>query len=44
MEKLAIFGGTPVRETPIAYGKQCVEQEKAEEEAELAEKGAAAVQ
>lgn len=27
MEKLAIFGGTPVRETPIAYGKQCVEQD-----------------
>ena len=27
MEKLAIFGGTPVRETPIAYGKQCIEQD-----------------
>ena len=27
MEKLAIFGGTPVRETPIFYGRQCIEQD-----------------
>lgn len=27
MEKLAIFGGTPVRSTPIYYGRQCIEQD-----------------
>lgn len=27
MEKLAIFGGTPVRETPISYGRQCIDEE-----------------
>lgn len=27
MENLAIFGGTPVRETPIYYGRQCIEQD-----------------
>lgn len=27
MEQLAIFGGTPVRESPIFYGKQCIEQD-----------------
>ena len=27
MEKLAIFGGTPVRDTPIYYGRQCIEQD-----------------
>ena len=27
MEKLAIFGGAPVRETPIAYGKQYIDDE-----------------
>lgn len=27
MEKLAIFGGTPVREKPINYGRQCIEQD-----------------
>lgn len=27
MEKLAILGGTPVREKPIFYGRQCVEQD-----------------
>ncbi len=27
MEKLAIFGGTPVRETPVFYGRQCIEQD-----------------
>ena len=27
MEKLAIFGGTPVRQTPIFYGRQCIEQD-----------------
>ena len=27
VEKLAIFGGTPVREKPIYYGRQCIEQD-----------------
>lgn len=27
MEELAIFGGTPVREKPIFYGRQCIEQD-----------------
>lgn len=27
MEQLAIFGGTPIRETPIFYGRQCIEQD-----------------
>lgn len=27
VEKLAIFGGTPVREKPLSYGKQCIEQD-----------------
>ena len=27
MEELAIFGGTPVREKPINYGRHCVEQD-----------------
>jgi len=27
MEKLAIFGGTPVREQKIYYGKQCIEKD-----------------
>lgn len=27
MEKLAVFGGVPVREQPIHYGKQCIEQD-----------------
>lgn len=27
MEKLAIFGGTPVRETPIYYGRQFIDQD-----------------
>ena len=26
MEQLAIFGGSPVRETPIYYGKQYIDQ------------------
>lgn len=30
MDQLAIFGGTPVRETPIFYGKQCIEQDDIE--------------
>ena len=30
MEQLAIFGGTPVRETPIYYGRQCIEQDDIE--------------
>lgn len=27
MEKLAVFGGKPVREQPIFYGRQCIEQD-----------------
>lgn len=27
MEQLAIFGGTPVRETPISYGKQFIDED-----------------
>lgn len=27
MEQLAIFGGKPVREKPIYYGRQCIEQD-----------------
>lgn len=27
MEKLAIFGGTPVRKSPISYGKQWIEED-----------------
>lgn len=27
MERLAIFGGTPVRETPISYGKQSIDED-----------------
>ena len=27
MEKLAIFGGKPIRENPIFYGRQCIEQD-----------------
>ena len=27
MEQLAIFGGTPIREKAISYGKQCIEQD-----------------
>lgn len=27
MEELAIFGGTPIRETKIYYGRQCIEQD-----------------
>ena len=27
MEELAIFGGIPVREKPIHYGRQCIEQD-----------------
>lgn len=27
MERLAVFGGTPVREKPIFYGRQCIEQD-----------------
>ncbi|MCM1057013.1 MAG: hypothetical protein NC517_05325 [Firmicutes bacterium] len=27
MEELAIFGGMPVREKPIYYGRQCIEQD-----------------
>lgn len=27
MEQLAIFGGTPVRETTICYGRQCIQED-----------------
>ena len=27
MDNLAIFGGTPLRATPVYYGKQCIEQD-----------------
>ena len=27
MEKLAIFGGNPVRTTPLSYGKQYIDRE-----------------
>ena len=30
MEQLAILGGTPVREKPIYYGRQCIEQDDIE--------------
>lgn len=30
MEQLAIFGGTPVRETPISYGHQYIDEEDVE--------------
>lgn len=30
MEKLAIFGGEPVRKSPIYYGKQCIEEDDIE--------------
>lgn len=30
MEQLAIFGGAPVRETPIFYGRQCIEEDDIE--------------
>ncbi len=35
MEKLAIFGGTPVREKPIYYGRQCIEQDDIDAVAEV---------
>lgn len=34
MEKLAIFGGIPVREKPLGYGRQCIEQDDIEAVAE----------
>lgn len=30
MEKLAIFGGTPIRTQSISYGKQCIEEDDVE--------------
>lgn len=30
MEELAIYGGRPVRETPVYYGRQCIEQDDVE--------------
>ncbi|MGN1147365.1 MAG: UDP-4-amino-4,6-dideoxy-N-acetyl-beta-L-altrosamine transaminase, partial [Lachnospiraceae bacterium] len=30
MEKLAILGGAPVREVPISYGRQCIDEEDIE--------------
>lgn len=35
MEELAVFGGTPVRETPIYYGRQCIEQDDIDAVAEV---------
>ena len=35
MEELAIFGGTPVREKPIYYGRQCIEQDDIDAVAEV---------
>ena len=31
MEQLAIYGGKPVREKPIYYGRQCIEQDDVDE-------------
>lgn len=31
MEQLAIYGGKPVRENPIYYGRQCIEQDDVDE-------------
>lgn len=30
MKELAIYGGRPVRETPVYYGRQCIEQDDVE--------------
>lgn len=30
MEQLAVFGGTPVREKPISYGRQCIDEDDIE--------------
>lgn len=30
MEELAIYGGRPVRETPVYYGRQCIEEDDVE--------------
>ena len=38
MEKLAIFGGTPVRENKIFYGRQCIEQDDVDAVVEQLEK------
>ncbi len=35
MEKLAIFGGSPVRDKPIYYGRQCIEQDDIDAVAEV---------
>lgn len=35
MEELAIFGGSPVRESPIYYGRQCIEQDDIDAVAEV---------
>ncbi len=35
MEELAIFGGTPVREKPIYYGRQCIGQDDIDAVAEV---------
>lgn len=31
MEQLAVYGGRPVRQSPIFYGRQCIEQDDVEE-------------
>lgn len=35
MEELAVLGGTPVREKPIYYGRQCIEQDDIDAVAEV---------
>ncbi len=40
MEKLAIFGGTPVRETPIYYTRHCIEQDDIDAVVETLKSGA----
>ena len=37
MEQLAIFGGTPVREQPLGYGKQWIEEDDIQAVAEVLE-------
>ena len=39
MEQLAIFGGTPVREQPLGYGKQWIEEDDIQAVAEVLRNG-----
>lgn len=39
MEQLAIFGGTPVRETPLGYGRQCIDEDDIRAVAEVLRNG-----